>query len=206
MKRFFNKTWFFALSVALLVGCYPAGPDYVEDLDVVYTSFNKDFDFQSKSTYSLPDKIVIDVQIDKNGDTTIVYMKDKYAQQYLGTIDSNLQGFGWTKVDIDKKPSVVVTPAAIETTNFYYSYWYDWWYGGWYPGWGWYYPPYYSVSSYKTGTFIITMADPNEDNPINKSKAAWIVAMNGLLGSNDQSRAVKGINQAFTQSPYLKIN
>ncbi len=205
MKRIINKTILTAVVGVFLLGCYPAGPEYVEDLDVVYSTYDEVYDFKSKGTYSLPDKIVTDVKID-NGDTTYVYMKEKFATPILQSIESNMSALGWDKVNIQNDPDVLVTPAAMSTTTYYYSYWYDWWYGGYYGGWGWYYPPYYSVSSYTTGSLIITMADPNLDNAINKSPTVWIAAANGLTGSNDINRAIKGIDQAFAQSPYLKTN
>jgi len=203
MKRILSKTMLAAVVGVFLLGCYPAGPEYVDDLDVVYSTYDEVYDFQSQGTYAMPDKIVTDVKI-KNGDTTFVYMKDVYAKQLLASIESNMSKFGWTKVNIDKDPDVLVTPAAMSTTTYYYSYWYDWWYGGYYGGW--YYPPYYSVSSYTTGSLIITMADPNVETAINKTPTIWIAAANGLLGSDDINRALKGIDQAFAQSPYLKTN
>ncbi|MDH4089345.1 MAG: DUF4136 domain-containing protein [Cyclobacteriaceae bacterium] len=196
-----------AIGVALLVmGCYPSGPEYIDDLDVVYTKFDEQFDFQSKGTFALPDAIVVDVKI-KNGDTTWVYMKDVYALPILASIEDHLQAQGWERVGIDQNPDMVVTPAGISSTTYFYSYWYDWWYGGWYPGWGWYYPPYYTVSSYTTGTLMIAMADPTVDSPINRSQAAWIAAMSGVLTSSGNiDRILKAIDQSFQQSPYLKIN
>ena len=192
----------------VLLSCYPAGPDYVEDLDVTYTTHRTDFDFQSKSTYAMPDQIVVDVEIE-DGDTTYIFMKDIFADPILAAIDDNLQSLGWEKVTLAQQPDVVVTPAGIKSTTYFYSYWYDWWYGGWYGGWGWYYPPYYTVSSYTTGTMLITMADPNvdEDSPINESQAAWIMAGNGLFtGDYDLDRVIDAIDEAFDQSPYLDLN
>jgi hypothetical protein len=193
----------------VLLSCYPAGPDYVEDLDVTYTTYDQDFDFQSKGTYAMPDQIVIDVEIE-DGDTTYVYMKDIFADPILAAIDDNMQANGWTKVNIiGGDPDVLVTPAAISSTTYFYSYWYDWWYGGWYGGWGWYYPPYYTVSSYTTGTMIITMADPNveDDSPINQSETAWVGAANGLFtGDYNISRVTRAIDEMFDQSSYLKLN
>jgi hypothetical protein len=193
---------------AILGSCYPAGPEYVEDLDVTYTTFDDKFDFQSRDTYAMPDKIVVDIKIE-DGDTTFVYMKDTFANQILAVIDDNLQSRGWTKVDISEQPDMLVTPAGMKSTTYFYTYWYDWWYGGWYGGyWGWYYPPYYTVSSYTTGSMIITMSDPNVDdkNPINQTQAAWIMAANGLFtGNYDISRVTKAIDEAFQQSPYLQL-
>jgi len=207
MKNLFSKTILAVAAGVFLFGCYPTGPEFVEDLDVVYSSFDEEYDFQSKGTYAMPNKIVIDVEI-KNGDTTYVYMKDVFAAPILQAIETNMTTLGWTKVNIINKPDILVTPAAISSTTYYYSYWYDWWYGGFYGGWyGWYYPPYYSVSSYTTGSLIMTMSDPNIESAINATPTIWIGAINGLLtGNGDVNRAVDGINKAFAQSPYLKTN
>jgi len=197
-----------AAMALLLWGCYPSGPDYVEDLDVVYTNHDSGYDFKAKATYAMPDKIVVDVEID-NGDTTYIYMKDAFATPILASIDQNMQAQGWSKVAISAKPDVLLTPSAIKSTTYYYSYWYNWWYGGYYGGWGWYYPPYYSVSSYTTGSMIITIADPNvaSGNPINSSPAVWFAAANGLFtGAYNITRVTNAINDAFAQSPYLKTN
>jgi hypothetical protein len=207
MNRFFKFFVFASLSGLVLGGCYPNGPDYTEDLDVVYTNFDPDFDFQSRNTYAMPDKIVVDIDIDNDGDTTLEYMKNIYADPILARIEANMTSAGWTRVDISETPDVLLTLAGMSSTTYFYSYWYDWWYGGWYGGWGWYYPPYYTVSSYTTGSFIMTMADPNVDNPINRSPTAWLVAMNGLLtGGGNVNRVLDGIDQAFEQSAYLKTN
>lgn len=57
-------------------------------------------------------------------------MKDKFATPILEAIDKNMKDKGWTKVDISKNPDLLVSPAAISSTTYYYSYWYDWYYGG----------------------------------------------------------------------------
>jgi Domain of unknown function (DUF4136) len=206
MKRVLSKMMLAAAAGVFMLSCYPAGPEYVEDLDVVFSSFDEEYNFQSKATYAMPDKIVTDVEIDKNGDTTYVYMKDVYAKQILDAIASNMSKLGWERKDIAAGPDVLLTPSVMSTTTVYYSYWYDWWYGGYYGGW--YYPPYYTVSSYTTGSMIMTMSDPNlEGGIIDKSPAIWISAANGLVtGYNDVERVITAINQAFVQSPYLKTN
>jgi Domain of unknown function (DUF4136) len=202
MKRILSKMLLTAVTGVFLLGCYPAGPEYVEDLDVVYSTYNETYDFKAKNTYAMPDKIVVDVKID-NGDTTYVYMKDKFATSILNAIETNMTSLGWTRVNISATPDVLVTPAAWTSTTYFYSYWYDWWYGygGWY---GWYYPPYYSVSSYTTGTMAIVIADPNEETPTGRTETKWLAAINGLYsGAYDVNRINTYINQAFAQSPYL---
>jgi Domain of unknown function (DUF4136) len=196
-------------SILLLGGCYPGGAEYAEDTDVVYTIFDEEYDFQSSSTYAMPDRIVVDVDID-DGDTSFVYMRDIFSEPILASIADNMESLGWTRVDIEDGPDVLLTPAAIESTTYFYSYWYDWWYGGWYGGyWGWYYPPYYTVSSYTTGTMVMTISDPNmaSESPINKSPSVWVSAANGLFtGNYNIDRVTESIEQSFKQSPYLNIN
>ncbi len=205
MKSKISKVVLAVTASLSLWSCYPDGAQFYEETDLTFTQYDVDFDFSLRQTYSIPDKIVVDVEID-NGDTTFIYMKDVYAKPILQTIETNMGNFGWTKVDISQRPDMVVTPAATKNTTVFYSYWYDWWYGGWYGGWGWYYPPYY-VSSYTTGTVFITMADPNADNPINSSRVAWMMAGSGLAsGTGDINRITNAIDQAFVQSPYLKID
>lgn len=206
MEKVLTRVMVPVLAAFLFWNCYPDGPEFYEDTDITFTSFEQDFDFKARSTYSLPDKIVTDVEI-KNGDTTFVFMKDIYAVPILQAIDRNMANYGWEKVAISQSPDVVLTPGAIRNTTIMYSYWYNWWYGGYFPGWGWYYPPYYSVTSYTTGSIIITMADPNIDNPINLTRASWIMIGNGLLsGAGNVNRVTGAIDQAFEQSPYLKLN
>jgi len=207
MKRIFTYSIFVGLAAMGLAGCYPQGPEYTDDLDVVYTNFDPEFDFPGHNTYAMPDEIVTDVQITNSGDTIYEYMKPIYADPILAKIDANLAALGWSKVDVSANPDVLMMPAGISSTTYFYSYWYCWWYGGYWGGWGWYYPPYYTVSSYTTGSLIMTMSDPNIDSPINRSPTAWIGAMSGLLtGGGNINRVLDGIDQAFEQSPYLKTN
>jgi hypothetical protein len=208
MNRFLGLFAIAALASLGLSGCYPGGADFTEDLDLVYTNYDDAFDFDSRNTYALPDKIVVDIEINEiTGDTTFVYMKDIYAEPILARIDANMADYGWQKVDVSADPDVLVMPAGVTNTTFIYYYWYGWWYYGYWPGWGWYYPPYWGVSSYTTGTLLVTMADPNIDSPINRSQTAWLMAGNGLLDySGNIDRVLGAVDQAFQQSPYLNKN
>ena len=144
------------------------------------------------------------VEIDR-GDTIYEYMKPSFATPIFAAIDDNMEALGYERVGIDDDPELILTPAGLSSTTFFYSYWYDWWYYGY----GWYYPPYYTVSSYTTGTFIITISDPElaNDSPINRSPAVWISVANGLAsGYYDITRVTESIDQSFEQSPYLKTN
>ncbi len=193
------------VGITLLSGCYPNGPEYVDEYDVVATNYDTAFDFKTRGTYSLPDKIVI---IDGDPTDVPTYIKDINGTQLLTPIDANMQGNGCAKVDVNSNPDVQLLPASWSTTTIvggYYGGYWCWYYYYYCGGGGWYYPyPYYS--SYSTGTLIITMVDAKSDAIDGSKTVRWTAGLNGLLGdTNDVVRAKNGINQAFKQSPYLKI-
>jgi hypothetical protein len=193
------------LSALLLWGCYPDGPEYTQDLDVVVTYHNSDYDFVVKATYAMPDSIVKITGNLQEGDRP-EYIPDVNAEQILARIESNMSSLGWSKVALDASPDLILLPAAWETTTiyYYYDYWY-WWYGAYYPYYP-YYPPVY-VSSYTTGSLLMTLQDPTQlggnGNLINQ----WSGILNGVLNDSFNATRMNGlIDQAFTQSQYLKTN
>lgn len=192
-----------ALSI-LVSGCYPRGPEYSEELDIVVTYFNDAYDFQSKTTYARPDDIVIITGNHQEGEDP-VFIPNVTATLILDRIDENMQKLGYQKVDVSEDPDLLLTPAAWETTTivYWYDYWY-WWWGGYYPGWG-YYPGY--VTSYSSGTLVMGLIDPAEVGANGNPVIQWTGAINGILtGSYDASRINKALDQAFDQSPYLSSN
>jgi hypothetical protein len=195
MKRIFYY------SVALLFimsGCYPDGAEYYEDTDVVYTNYDDSYNFTSKGTYSMPNKIVkIPKELAEGEDPEFV--KEPYNTQILNKIESNMSAMGYTKVADPENADLVLFPAVWTNTTitYYYDYWC--WYYPYYCGWGWGYP---SVSAYTTGTLLMTLIADGEEfvQPTN----VWTSAINGLMsGYYDVNRVNKAIDQAFKQSPYL---
>jgi len=197
-----KKKIVFYLSIIVLLGsCYPDGAEYYSDLDIVYTDYDDQFDFVSKGVYSIPDKIV-KIEGDLADGEDPEYVKEPYNTQMLQKMENNMTALGWTKTEDPANADLVLFPAVWTNTTIYY--WYDYWcwYYPYYCGWGWGYP---SVSSYTTGTLLMTLTADGDDY-IEPSQV-WTAAVNGLLsGSYDVSRVNKAIDQAFTQSPYLKTN
>jgi hypothetical protein len=193
------------LSGLFLWGCYPDGPTYTEDLDIVITHHNPDYDFSTKGTYALPDKIVEITGNIKEGELP-QYIPQVNADQILQRIAYNMDRLGWTPVNYDESPDILLLPAAWDTTNimYYYDYWY-WWWGGYYPYYP-YYPPVYSYS-YTTGSVLMTMRDPNEIGGNGKPIEQWTGVINGVLNDKfNASRVNSLIDQAFEQSSYLQTN
>ena len=53
----------------------------------------------------------------------------------------------------------------------------------------------------------MTMIDPNKESTDGSKQVVWTCAINGLLqGTYNVDRIKTGIDQAYTQSTYLKTN
>jgi hypothetical protein len=211
------KYWLPVLVISALSGCYPNGAQYTSDLDLVYTNYSTSFDFTTRTTYALPDS-VIEITGDNfnndNGNGKPDFLPPAYAQSILSQIQKNMTSFGWTKVDKNAHPDVILLASTMTTTNLYYYYdwgYWGWWYPGWYPGWGWYYPGYYPpyVTGYKSGSVFVQMIDQKSVAvpAAGNIPVIWSMILNGLAqgGTADiTARVQTNIDQGFAQSPYLK--
>lgn len=199
------KQKFYVLAIiaamSFLWGCYPNGAEYYDETDVVYTNYDDEYDFVSKGTYSMPDKIVkITGELAEGEDPEFV--KEPYNTQILKKIESNMTALGYAKTDDPANADLVLFPAVWTNTTIYYYYDYWCWYYPYYCGWGWGYPSYTTQTS---GTLLMTLIADGDDyvTPTN----VWTSAINGLLsGAYNTTRVNNGIDQAFKQSPYLKTN
>lgn len=200
MKK--SKIYIISL-IFLMAACYPDGPEYYEDLDIVFTNYTETFDFASHGKYAMPDKIVKVTGSLGEGEVP-EYVKEPYNTQMLNLIDGNMAALGWEKVSSPENADLVLFPAV--WTNTTVVYWYDYWcwYYPYYCGWGW---GYGYTTSYTTGTFVMTLVPTEETEPSIEASSVWTAAINGLVsGYYTTSRITDGIDQAFEQSPYLDIN
>ena len=82
--------------------------------------------------------------------------------------------------------------------------------GDWGPGWGNWYYPYPVVYSYSVGSLLTELVDldtPAASKADAKLPVLWTAYMSGLLSGSDKfdtQLAVRAIEQAFVQSPYVK--
>lgn len=188
--------------------CFPGGPEYTEEMDMVVTNYDPDFDFQSVGTYALPDDVVKITGNLQDGDD-VEFIKPEYAEAILESIRENMSSYGWTEVDKNDDPDIIILPSAMSSTTlvFYYDYWYwSWWYP--YSWWGWYYPyPVYG-GSYTSGSVFIQMTYPEGMTAADDIPVVWSSILNGLLEGSTaaiSSRIESSVNQAYTQSPYLDL-
>lgn len=200
------------LLVALAWSCYPEGPEYVDQLDVVYTNYDEGFDFSDKGTFSVPDSVL---KISGQNTNDPEFVNPVYGDVIIAQIRENMTNYGWSEVDADEDPDVIILPSSMSTTTLHYHYnwnYWDWYYPGWGAGMNWYYPGYYPayVSGYSTGTVFIQMTYPDGTSPTNNNvPVVWNSVIDGLLQGSTENlneRFRTNINQAFVQSPYLDLN
>ncbi len=214
--HYIRKSLIALIGLALIQGCYPGGPEYVDDYDLIVTDYDSDYNFTGKTTYALIDSVV---HIGDDDD-----LDREFDQDILARIDMNLMARGYEKYDTASTPSntppdILVRASAFTLSgnvtycDYYPGYGWGWW-GGWgywwggYPGYGYGYPYCFTGYQYDIGTVAIDIVDltnPNDED--STLSVVWTGLLNGLASgrtSVDQQRVVEGIDQAFDQSPYLK--
>lgn len=190
---------FFWVIAAIVVGCYPGGAEFTDELDLVLTTYDKTYPFSSKKTYSIPTRIP-----EITGENQLPdYIDDATSKIILDQINSNMTKQGYVKVASAQSADILVQVAAMKVTTVSYYCYPSYWY---------YYPTCYypSATAYSTGTIFITIEDADAtpgtiEDPIT---GVWGVTINGLLSStsSNNSRIMSTIDQAFVQSPYVKAN
>jgi hypothetical protein len=195
--------------LVMLVACYPGDVTSIAELDVVMTRYATDYNFGQVTRFTMPDTI-IHINTD---DPNAIIIPRANDQQTLDRVRANLVAQGWTEVDWEDAAggdpvdvAILNLATASENTQWWVSYppggcWY-------YPcyGWGWYWPPYVGTTSYDAGTYFMVMADANQITPSDSTQGVWGGVVNGVLTSSsasDYQRLLNGIDQAFSQSPYL---
>jgi hypothetical protein len=166
---------------------------------------------RSARTFALPDTIV-DVPLRSD---VIGHDAD---HQITADIRAHLISLGWRDVTGDPvlRPDVVVLVAASTRTQAGVAYgnWYGTW--GYLPywdagvsaGWGWGVPVDEIPYVYQAGTLFITMLDVRAQNSeTQRIPMLWAAAIDGFVTDavTTKERTLIGIDQAFTQSSYLKV-
>lgn len=189
--------------------------DKVQDQVVTYTQYDKTENFGTARTYYLTDSILL---INQSPDTT--YLDKSISEPIISAMASNMNSRGYTRVTDKKTADLGLQLSYIESTYYFAisdnPYWWDnypayWWPGYWGNWWGDWYYPYYNVFSYSNGSLLTGMVDlrTTSTSTDQKLRVVWQAYSVGLLqGSKQQNidNAVAGVNQAFTQSPYIKVS
>jgi len=209
MKFRFKLSAVVVLALVTLNGCYPGSGRTLENTEIVFTTYDEDYNFSDEKTYFLVDDVL---SID-----TSKTIPNQTQSAILDKIVEEMDANGWEQITDTMDDGMPSTDAAIivlasgltgtiEGVSYYGGGYGGWWGGYWgYPGYGYGYAiPY----SYDIGTIYIDMIDystydPTDDKSI---QLVWTSAMNGVLSStgfDTNNRIEKVIDQAFEQSPYL---
>ncbi|MDZ4844897.1 MAG: DUF4136 domain-containing protein [Chitinophagales bacterium] len=215
----FKPKFILFLSAALALfgigGCnlYPDSETRVEDLDITLTHYDKENDFMQNQTYSIVDEVV-EIDSDTNNAPSPVANSDLIIQQ----IEANMAALGYTKVNDNQDPDLRVVATATENTQYFIITTMITGIGmvvvgmamaaggvlllllsACYP----------VVESYTSGTLIMQMAQYKDTAPGDTIKMVWTGVVNGLLDEDTQAnlktRIKSSIDEAFEQSPYLKV-
>ena len=166
---------------------------------------------RSARTFALPDTIV-DVPLRSE---VLTHNAD---HEITADIRGHLIALGWQDVTGNSatRPDVVVLVAASTRTqagvaygNWYGSWGYlPYWDAGVSSGWGWGMPVDEIPYVYQAGTLFITMLDLRAQNAeTQRIQLLWAAAIDGFVTDaiTTKERTLVGIDQAFAQSSYLKV-
>jgi hypothetical protein len=200
------------LALALFAGCASAPDEGDRSQSIVISKFATGVDFTHFKTYYLRPEIRT---VADDGELTPV--SPSKAQPLLNATAQNLEARGFTpasKADADIGVEMLYTE-HVSTTYWCYSWW-DPYYWGYPPYYGYY--PYYGCDAamWKSNMLSTSITElsrnpPGADgeagaggmNPVSDRVAGvWFSGVYGV--SLDAQAALDGIQQAFTQSPYLK--
>ena len=139
----------------------------------------------------------------------------------LDGIQKNLLNYGWIEITDttggnypDVYMNAYLWTSKVSGAIYYPGY--PWHGGGYYPGYPGYYPGYpgwcggATYYSYTTGTILIDMMDLiHPDTANHQLDIIWSAGINGVVSSsesNNDTRIKFSVDQAFSQSKYLKKN
>ena len=207
-----KKNLILLMAPLALISCEKdADTDKLDNKFVVYTNYDKNASFSSFSTYYLPDSILI-IGDKKEAE----YWNDENAQKIINTYVTNMSNRGYIRTPIKEEADLGLQVSYVKSTYFVTNYGQpQWWWG--YPGywgvpywgnWGDWYYPYAITYSYSTGSFVAELL--NLDAPQGQNAQLpilWTAYMSGLLSGSTSvnvNLSIEAVNQAFTQSAYLR--
>ena len=189
MKKIFP----FFLLVLLLASCQK-DPD-MSKLDndfLVFTNHDKDAKFESFTTFYIPDSVLVIGTSEKPQ-----FWTANEADDIITTLVNNMESRGFKRTLDKDNADLGLQVSYVQSTQYFADY-NDWYY------------PYPVVYSYSVGSLLTELVDldtPAASKADAKLPVLWTAYMSGLLSGSDKfdtQLAVRAIEQAFVQSPYVK--
>lgn len=194
-----------SLALMVLAACRKSPDlDALQNNQVVVTDRDKDANYGSYLTYHISDTVRI---VATNPNDSILVGAG--AKQMVDVVKANMNSRGYTFVSSKaNNPDLGLTLVVIkdlERTSICSGWWGGWW--GWYPWWGYYYP-WCGSYTYSVGTSALTLFDLKNANTNLNIRAIWGMTAFGVFSTTNDATNVNlttdAINQAFSQSPYIK--
>lgn len=208
------------LLVLLLASCQK-DPD-MSKLDndfLVFTNYDKGAKFDSFSTFYIPDSVLIIGNNEKPE-----YWTASESDDIVTALVNGMESRGYKRTMDKASADLGLQASYVQSTHYFTdynngnynnSYW--WWNypgywrpGYWGPSWGDWYYPYPVVYSYNVGSLLTELVDlkgASSQATNSKLPVIWTAYMSGLLSNSekfDTQLAVRAVEQAFVQSPYVK--
>ena len=165
--------------------------------------------FSSFSTFSVADSVAV-IENNQLSEKSV----NSFDQQLISTMVSMMRQRGYTLVDKNSDPDIVINisrvyndySGLINYADYYGSYYgyYDPYYWG-YAGYDYYFPPIYGTYAIRDGGINIDMFDAKDAASTNQLRLIW----NGLIrgsGTFSQTNIENNIAALFGQSAYIRKN
>lgn len=200
-----------------LAGCSPDSLS-ATDSDVVITVRDLGRSYAPYRTYALPDTVIDVCEVSSSGAAGAAGaagagggdasgdcepLNHSHDEAVFDSLRKNLEQLGFTEVEPDEDPDVMILAAAVAQESWYVYYPYcDYWYGYCFDyAWG----P--AAVSYPIGTLALYMVSWRDaDDEKGSVPVIWLGVVTGILSGSeelDRERIETNIDQAFEQSRYL---
>lgn len=202
-------------AAALLVTACEKTPDTgkLDDDYLVYTDYDAETDFAKFTTFYVPDSVLI---IDNSSNKPKFLYGTPASELIIANYVKGMEQAGYVRTLDKANADLGMQVSYVEDTySFRYYNNYPWWYGypwywnfGYWGNWGGWYWPYSITYSYSTGSVLGELVDLTLPESTSKQlRVVWSSYISGLLNSDgtlNTTEVKQAIEQAFSQSPYLK--
>ena len=192
---------------ALVSACSwgPGALDQTKDQILTVARKGETADFSKFTTFAITDSICV------SDDGKKTRLSNDTTALIIAQVVRNMESYGYTEVEADENPSLLVDVAYILRTNTYMypGYWndWDWWWDSFdYPWYGWDtfypYPMPNFTGSYTTGSLDIEVADVVSVATESSVPIVWHGLVREILnGTHTQQELISSIDEVFAILP-----
>jgi hypothetical protein len=190
-----------------VAGCYPGGPEALDEIGTVVTQRNPEGRHDGLGTYAMEDTVAL-LSLDTS---SAAPLDPRFDPAILDEIQVQMENAGFRRVDpAVERPDAWVAVGAVQSEVWVYWQTWNYWGGYWGGGWGPSYGSSVSAASFMQGSVVWQLFDlrglPDPIPPDPEPVVNWIAGINGAIqGSATTEAGIReGIRQAFRQSPYIE--